>query len=212
MLLVAALTLGILIWQEIRRYRERPTPRLDVATIGSAEIEEQRWQLVQVTNPSAFPAVVSMTQWFGLTVRNSGKADETGRIEFAVPPVLAAGGHVTLAVRGDNGDPADLTDAWVRFLFHAQGEPVLSCEWMNVQRDTPLAALNNDQWDELRRQRDAKRRPKFWTRKYWTDTIRFRPAPIAPVEGGRPIVRFTKRRRDRHPDLIAVSVQAPPSD
>jgi hypothetical protein len=203
MLVIAAVTLAILIWQEWRRHQERPFPRIDVKTIGwLTDKNDERWELVEVSNSGNAPVVIDSTFYIGLRVLSSGQPD--GSIAFGLPRILAPGAHVRLGMQGEDGKPHE--DGYLRLMWHLPEQTTLYLQWIPVVQDSALGELEQQQAERANERMKARRRPKFWTRRYWRETLPFKPVPVGPVQGGVRMMRVTPKRTKKHPDLISIAV------
>lgn len=202
MFAIAGATLGILLWQEWRRHRERPRPQIDVETLGwMTDRDDNRWEFVQVTNSGNEAAVIDNVMYMGLKVLSNGEPD--GTLSFNLPRVLKPGVHIKLAIQGED---RAFDQGWLRLMWHIHGSATLYLQWAPVDQNSDLAELKNRQWERMYNRGLALKRPKFWTRTFWRETLPWKPAPVSPNENGYPLLRVTPRRRKRHKDLIAIAV------
>ncbi|MDF1703846.1 MAG: hypothetical protein P1U38_03660 [Aeromicrobium sp.] len=165
MLVLAAATLAILVWQEVRRHRETPRPRLTAEVIGTTVISDEQWSLVDVSNVGDAPASLTLQSVFGVELRRSYSTGDPH--EGRLPNTIAPGASHRLAVRGD------FDAAWIHFSYVVPGQRRAFVSWrpISVLGEETLARRTwQSQWDE-----QISRRSRFRRRKI---------VPVGPFVGG----------------------------
>lgn len=189
---IAAASLGILIAQEVRRWRERPAVLLTSELVGWVEINDERWELLSVGNVGTASAGSITANWHGVDVWSRGPSDDAG-LSMGLPKTLHPGDHVRVAVRGD------LSRAWILTHFSNASPARLGMQWLTIQDDGSAEAIWQQQLDAMLDRRRARRRP--WRRAFWTGAWK-RARPIGPYEGGS--LRYLEGRRSINRSTIAI--------
>lgn len=191
--LFAGLTLAIVVWQEYRRWRERPQARIAVEKVGhlTRGPNDERWELIEVVNSGDAPITNLRAAWTGVKLLADGRPGE--HIAYKLPLTMAVGQVVQLGVRGD-----DLGRAYVQIVGKRLGSKWTMVQWFPVLIDGDA----DDVWTEqLKRSSEAsalRRRPHRWRpsrRPVFRDTAR----PVGPYVDGVPSARI----KDGAPDFGA---------
>ena len=200
-LLIAAASLGLLVNQEVRRYRNRPFARITADVTGQVNVDDEWLDLVEIVNAGTEPAIIDIQHWFGVRPRMKGQVRDG--LDLKIPKTMEPGKHVRMGVRGD------LDTGWLRLVWHTPGSKNFEFEWIPLKDEGPLDEIATTQWEAMKAARRARLLPRFWTRQYWRAGRKWKPGPVAPVPEGRLRLRHTPSREKRYADeIIAVVTSA----
>lgn len=187
----AGLTLLIVVWQEYRRWRERPQGRITVDKVGhfTRSPGDERWELIEVVNCGDARLTNLRAAWIGMTLLDNGAPDS--QLAYKLPPTMDVGQIVTLGAQSD-----DLDRAYVKVVGKRAGSRLTVVQWFPIVMDGDADNVWTRQIRESQEGRALRRRPHRW-RPSRRPSIRQRPGPVGPYVGGvrRVIIK------DRAPDF-----------
>ena len=150
-LLIAAASLGLLVNQEVRRYRNRPFARITADVTGQVNVDDEWLDLVEIVNAGTEPAIIDIQHWFGVRPRMKGQVRDG--LDLKIPKTMEPGKHVRMGVRGD------LDTGWLRLVWHTPGSKNFEFEWIPLKDEGPLDEIATTQWEAMKAARRARGEP-----------------------------------------------------